>query len=69
MDEAAAPAGPTGRNVLVQGSQAAENGDPEVSALRAGGAALRAAPPAPRTATEGVPVFRRFRVLDRDVSP
>eukprot|EP00969_Alexandrium_andersonii_P362565 15459992-Alexandrium_andersonii.AAC.1 len=45
MDEAAAPAGPPGRNVPVQGLTSAENGDPEASALHAGGAALRAPPP------------------------
>eukprot|EP00969_Alexandrium_andersonii_P069724 3077213-Alexandrium_andersonii.AAC.1 len=28
MDEAAVPAGPTGRNVLVQGLESTENGDP-----------------------------------------
>eukprot|EP00969_Alexandrium_andersonii_P251717 11124751-Alexandrium_andersonii.AAC.1 len=66
MDEAAVPAVPTGRNVLVQGLAPAENRDPEVSALRAEGVALRAAPPALRVATEGVPVFRRFQALDED---
>eukprot|EP00969_Alexandrium_andersonii_P231662 10230778-Alexandrium_andersonii.AAC.1 len=39
---------------------------PGVSALRAGGTALRAAPPAPRASTEGVPVFCRFQALNKD---
>eukprot|EP00969_Alexandrium_andersonii_P343225 15171008-Alexandrium_andersonii.AAC.1 len=46
-----------------------EVGDPEVSALHAGGAALRAAPPAPRAATEGVADFCGFRARDKDGSP
>ena len=69
MDEAAVPAGPTGRNVLAQGSESAENGDPEVSALRAGGAALRAAPPAPRAATEGSPFSAVSKPWTRTIRP
>eukprot|EP00969_Alexandrium_andersonii_P352485 15437777-Alexandrium_andersonii.AAC.1 len=42
---------------------------PVVSGLRARGAALRAAPPVPGTANEGVADFRRFRARDNDVSP
>eukprot|EP00969_Alexandrium_andersonii_P350963 15434386-Alexandrium_andersonii.AAC.1 len=66
MDKAVVPTGPTGRNVLFQGLGSAENGDPEVSALRAGGAALRAAPPAPRAATEVVADFCRSQAPDKD---
>eukprot|EP00969_Alexandrium_andersonii_P106783 4710589-Alexandrium_andersonii.AAC.1 len=69
MDEAVVPAGPTGRNVPVQGFESAESRGPEVSALRAEGSALRAAPPAQRAATAGVPMFRRFQALDKEVSP
>eukprot|EP00969_Alexandrium_andersonii_P139855 6187066-Alexandrium_andersonii.AAC.1 len=54
LDEAAVPAGPTERNVLVQGLQSVENRHPEVPALHAEGAALCAAPVAPRAATEEV---------------
>eukprot|EP00969_Alexandrium_andersonii_P262929 11622881-Alexandrium_andersonii.AAC.1 len=57
---------PHGETVLVQRLGSTENGDPEVSALGAWGVALRAAPPVPRAATEGVPVFRRFQALDKD---
>eukprot|EP00969_Alexandrium_andersonii_P327623 14477822-Alexandrium_andersonii.AAC.1 len=45
MEEAAAPSRPAGRSAPVPRSDQAQVGDPEVSALRAGGAALRAAPP------------------------
>eukprot|EP00969_Alexandrium_andersonii_P192284 8493146-Alexandrium_andersonii.AAC.1 len=69
MNEAAVPDGPVGRKVLVPGLDSADNGDPEVSVLRAGGAALRAAPPAPRAATKGVPVDRRLQAVDTDASP
>eukprot|EP00969_Alexandrium_andersonii_P346071 15298030-Alexandrium_andersonii.AAC.1 len=51
------PARPRGRNVLVPCSKSAEVGDPAVPAPRAGGAALRAAPPATRDATEGIADF------------
>eukprot|EP00969_Alexandrium_andersonii_P102907 4541009-Alexandrium_andersonii.AAC.1 len=66
MDDAAAPEGPTWRKVPAQRSVTTESADPEVSALRAGGAALRAAPLAPRAATEGAPTFRRYLALDKD---
>eukprot|EP00969_Alexandrium_andersonii_P373061 15483123-Alexandrium_andersonii.AAC.1 len=66
MDGAAVPTGHKGRSVLVQGLESAENRDPEVSALHAGGAALRAVPPAPGAATEAVPVFHRSQALDKD---
>eukprot|EP00969_Alexandrium_andersonii_P069077 3047047-Alexandrium_andersonii.AAC.1 len=69
MDEAAVPTGPTGRNILVQGLESAKIGDREFQRCAPGGAALRAAPPARRAATEEVPVFRRFQSLDKDVSP
>eukprot|EP00969_Alexandrium_andersonii_P196652 8688475-Alexandrium_andersonii.AAC.1 len=55
MDEAAVPEGPTGRNVLVQGLETAENGDP--SSCSSGRRNVK------------VPVFRRFQALDKDVSP
>eukprot|EP00969_Alexandrium_andersonii_P043948 1927068-Alexandrium_andersonii.AAC.1 len=54
MEVAAAPKMPAGRSVLVPALGIGEVGNPIVSALRAGGAALRAAPKAPRAATEGV---------------
>eukprot|EP00969_Alexandrium_andersonii_P354561 15442432-Alexandrium_andersonii.AAC.2 len=60
MQEAAAPAGPHGRTILVPRPESAQVGDPEVSVLRTGGAAFHAAPPAPRAATEraqGLPMF------------
>eukprot|EP00969_Alexandrium_andersonii_P239358 10566558-Alexandrium_andersonii.AAC.1 len=45
MDEAAVPAGPTGRNVLVQRSESVENGDPlSCSSARRGRRAKRGAP-------------------------
>eukprot|EP00969_Alexandrium_andersonii_P137294 6072509-Alexandrium_andersonii.AAC.1 len=63
------PAGPTGIKVLVPRSESADNADPEVSAPRAEGTALRAAPPAHGATTEQVPVFRGFQALGRDVTP
>eukprot|EP00969_Alexandrium_andersonii_P373756 15484743-Alexandrium_andersonii.AAC.1 len=61
MEEAATPGKPAGRTVLVPRSESENAGDLEVSALRAGGAALRAAPPAPRAATDGVAGVWQFR--------
>eukprot|EP00969_Alexandrium_andersonii_P073211 3230205-Alexandrium_andersonii.AAC.1 len=69
MEAAAAPNSPARRSVLVPRSKSAEVGDPEASALRAKGAALRPAPLAPRAVTEGVADFRRLRARDKDVSP
>eukprot|EP00969_Alexandrium_andersonii_P258824 11444036-Alexandrium_andersonii.AAC.1 len=55
MEEAAAPSRPAGRDVLVPPSASAEVGDPEVSALPAGGAALRTAPQRPELQPKGSP--------------
>eukprot|EP00969_Alexandrium_andersonii_P333883 14755142-Alexandrium_andersonii.AAC.1 len=66
MDKAAAPTGPTRPNVLAKSLESAESGDPELSALHAEGAALRAAPSTPGDATEGVHAFCRFQALDKD---
>eukprot|EP00969_Alexandrium_andersonii_P141560 6259660-Alexandrium_andersonii.AAC.1 len=57
MDEATVPAGPTGRNILIQCSNSAESRSPDVSALRTEVAALRAASPAPGAAFERGPRF------------
>eukprot|EP00969_Alexandrium_andersonii_P044401 1949026-Alexandrium_andersonii.AAC.1 len=54
------------QGVFAQGLESGENGDPDDSALHAGGAALRAAPPTPRVAIEGVPAFKRFQALGKD---
>eukprot|EP00969_Alexandrium_andersonii_P044145 1936871-Alexandrium_andersonii.AAC.1 len=64
MDGAAVPSGSTGRNGLAQGLESTKVGDPEVSALRAKGVALREALPALRAATEGIAESRRFHALD-----
>eukprot|EP00969_Alexandrium_andersonii_P260866 11533241-Alexandrium_andersonii.AAC.1 len=70
MDEAAVPAGPAGRNVLVHGLESAENGDPfSCSSRRRGLRAKRGALGAqrryfrvgPRFSADSKPRTRAFR--------
>eukprot|EP00969_Alexandrium_andersonii_P100150 4417137-Alexandrium_andersonii.AAC.1 len=55
VDEAAVLLRLQGEHTLVQGSEPANVGDPDVSASGAKSVARRAAPPVPRAAIEGVP--------------